>query len=211
MRVSFLFLSAMLSLLVLGCASGLTNEEIESTVKAEVARAIAELKEGPPGAQGEVGLTGPAGTQGEIGPKGDLGETGPAGPSGPAGPASVANLSIQDQKRISDLEKTIRLDPALRTRVWAEGERETMQTVIQSMMVKNNLASVTASNDTANPKGKRLTNTGTDFHETYNIKDHIDQAASKYCYKWDTTGRITYQYYVDGTNGACKTQLYANP
>ena len=45
MRVSFLFLSAVLSLLVLGCASGLTNEEIESTVKAEVARAIAELRE----------------------------------------------------------------------------------------------------------------------------------------------------------------------
>ena len=92
-----------------------------------------------------------------------------------------------------------------------EGERTTMQTAIQSMMVKNNLASVTASNNTANTKGKVLSNTGTDFHATFNLKDFMDQSASKYCYKWDTTGRITYQYDVDGTADACNTELYASP
>ena len=92
-----------------------------------------------------------------------------------------------------------------------EGERGTLQTAIQSMVVKHNLASVTASNDTTNTLGKTLTNTGTDFHATYNLKDFIDQSASKYCYKWDNKGRITYQYDIDGTNKACKTQLYASP
>ena len=92
-----------------------------------------------------------------------------------------------------------------------EGERETMQTSIQSMMVKNNLSAVTASDNTTNPKGKKLTNTGTDFHATFNLKDFMDQSASKYCYKWDTTGRVTYQYDVDGTAGACNTELYASP
>ena len=92
-----------------------------------------------------------------------------------------------------------------------EGERETMQTAIQSMMVKNNRSSVIASNDTANALGKNLLNTGTDFHATINLKDFMDQSASKYCYKWDKTGRITYHYDIDGTNKACKTQLYASP
>ena len=91
-----------------------------------------------------------------------------------------------------------------------EGGRETMQTAIQSMMVKNNLASVTASLS-ADTLGKKLSNTGTDFNATYTLKDFMDQSTSKYCYKWDSTGWITYQYDVDGTNGACKTELYANP
>ena len=90
-----------------------------------------------------------------------------------------------------------------------EGERETLQTAIQSMMVKNDLASVIKSKD-ADTLGIKVTNSGTDFHATYNLKDHIDQGTTKYCYRWDTTGRITYQYDVDGTNGACKTELYKN-
>ena len=89
-----------------------------------------------------------------------------------------------------------------------DGELETMQTAIQSMMVKHNLAKVTPSNDTANAKGKQVPNTGTDFDSKYNLKDFMDQSASKYCYKWDDKGRITFQYDVDGTNGACNTELY---
>ena len=110
MKARFLCLSALMGLLVLGCASGLTNEEIESIVKAEVASAIAELKGGPPGPQGEAGLTGPAGPQGETGQKGDPGETGlagPRGPRGPIGPAGVANLSTRDQNRVSNLEDCV--------------------------------------------------------------------------------------------------------
>ena len=90
-----------------------------------------------------------------------------------------------------------------------EGERETLQTAIQSMMVKHDLASVIKSKD-ADTLGIKVSNSGADFHATYNLKDHIDQATTKYCYRWDKTGRITYQYDVDGTDGACKTQLYKN-
>ena len=109
----------------------------------------------------------------------------------------------QFERAIDDYDEHYRLE--------AQDERETIQTVIQSMMVKYNLASVTASDDTANPKGKQLPNTGTDFHTTYNIEDFMDQSTTKYCYKWDAFGRITYQYDVDDTNGDCNTELYAAP
>jgi len=78
--VSIFILSAVVGLFVLGCASGLTNDEIQSIVKAEVASAVAELKEGPPGPRGETG---------------------------PIGPAGGTTLSIRDQNRISHLERCI--------------------------------------------------------------------------------------------------------
>ena len=89
-----------------------------------------------------------------------------------------------------------------------EGERETIQTAIQSMMVKHDLAAVDPSKDTTNTLGIKITNNGTEFNATYNLQDFIDQSATKYCYKWDAKGRITYQYDDDGVNKACKTELY---
>ena len=107
MRVSILFLPVVVVMVVLGCSSGLTNAEIDSIVKAEVASAIAELKEGPPGPKGEAGSIGPRGNQGKTGPKGDPGEIGSTGPSGPAGPAGAADLSVRDQNRIANLEDCV--------------------------------------------------------------------------------------------------------
>ena len=47
MRVSIFLLLTVLIMLLLGCASGLTKEEIDTIVEREVAEAIAELKEEP--------------------------------------------------------------------------------------------------------------------------------------------------------------------
>ena len=97
-----------------------------------------------------------------------------------------------------------------------EGERETIQTAIQSMMVKHDLAKVKAYAGAATAKGQQITNTGTDFQvassDTYTLKDFIDQGTTKYCYKWDDKGRITHQYDDDGTSPAvCATEFYASP
>ena len=104
MKAAISVLATVVSLVVVSCTSALTEAEIQEIVDAQVSRAVAELKQGPPGPRGETGIAGPVG---ETGPVGAIGETGPrglTGPSGTAGPAGVANLSFTDQNRISNLE-----------------------------------------------------------------------------------------------------------
>ena len=93
MKATILLLSTAVSLLFAGCASALTDDEIQSLVETEVAKAVAELKQGPHGPQGEVGIAGPVGPQGNTGPEGAQGEVGPPGPNGPTGDSGPVGAS----------------------------------------------------------------------------------------------------------------------
>ena len=88
-----------------------------------------------------------------------------------------------------------------------DGERETVQTAIQSMMVKHNLKAVTAS---TNANGELVTSTSTQFSSTsgVNLQNFMDQASSKYCYKWGGDGRVTQQNDVDSAGACTTTVLY---
>ncbi len=87
------------------------------------------------------------------------------------------------------------------------GERETIQTAIQTMMVDNDLTAVTASTSTAG--GERVANTGTQFNAAITLLSYMDQAATQYCYRWGTDGRLTFQYdLVSGACAAAGTQLF---
>ena len=89
------------------------------------------------------------------------------------------------------------------------GERETIQTSIQSMMVKHSLKTVTASL-TTNTNGEQINSTGTQFSTAtgINLESFMDQASSKFCYKWGTDGRVIQQNDIT-TEGSCtSTVLY---
>ena len=88
------------------------------------------------------------------------------------------------------------------------GEVETVQTAIQSLMVDNALSAVTAS--TALPgNGEKINSTGTQFHASITMAAYMDQAATQYCYRWGTDGRITFQYnLVAGSCAAAGVVLY---
>ena len=90
------------------------------------------------------------------------------------------------------------------------GERETVQTIIESMMVDNDLSQVKAS--TAGRGGEKINSTGAQFHAEFDLYNYMywDQPATWFCYSWDTDGRIIFQYDVDD-EGNCAIdaeQLY---
>lgn len=88
-----------------------------------------------------------------------------------------------------------------------KGEVETVQTAIQSLMVDNDLSSITAS--TAGVGGEKINSTGTQFHASITMQAYMDQAATQYCYRWGTDGRVTFQYnLVSGSCGAAGVQLF---
>ena len=89
------------------------------------------------------------------------------------------------------------------------GERETIQTSIQSMMVKHSLKTVTASL-TTNTNGEQVNSTGTQFSTAtgINLQDFMDQANSKFCYKWGTDGRVTQQNDISTAGSCTSTVLY---
>ena len=88
-----------------------------------------------------------------------------------------------------------------------KGEVETVQTAIQSLMVDNDLSSITAS--TAGVGGEKINSTGTQFHASIIMAAYMDQAATQYCYRWGTDGRITFQYnLVAGACNAAGAELY---
>ncbi len=90
-----------------------------------------------------------------------------------------------------------------------KGEVETVQTAIQSLMVDNDLSSVSASASGAG--GEKINSTGTQFHASITMAAYMDQAATQYCYRWDTSGRITFQYALSKKKGICAgsgAQLY---
>ena len=74
-------------------------------------------------------------------------------------------------------------------------ERETMQTAMNAMMVDNDLSRVTAS--VSGHGGEKIRSTGAQFHETIILRDYMIQAGTRFCYRWDADGRITFQYDVD--------------
>ena len=92
-------------------------------------------------------------------------------------------------------------------------ENETIQTAINAFMADNALAKVTPS--TSGGGGEKIRSTGTQFHPTINLSDYWsvyldykDQGSTGYCYKWDTDGRITFQYDIDDNGNCSSFQLY---
>ena len=87
------------------------------------------------------------------------------------------------------------------------GERETIQTSIETMMIDHALSAVTASTSTAG--GEKINSTGTQFDPSITIQPYVDQSATLYCYRWGSDGRITFQYdLVASACAATGTQLY---
>ena len=88
------------------------------------------------------------------------------------------------------------------------GERETTQTIIQEMMIDNDLTTVTGS--TSGAGGEKINSTGTQFDATLNLQGFMDQPSTLFCYQWNTEGRITTQFDTNSANGCDNTtaQLY---
>ena len=87
-------------------------------------------------------------------------------------------------------------------------EYHDIQTTIQVLMVDNGLSQVTPS--TSGAGGEKIRSTGAQFHPTINLSDYMDLGSTQACYRWDATGRITFQYDYDDA-GNCSTytdQLY---
>lgn len=89
------------------------------------------------------------------------------------------------------------------------GERETIQTSIQSMMVKHSLKTVTASL-TTNTNGEQINSTGTQFSTAaeINLESFMDQASTMFCYKWGSDGRVTQQNDVTDAGSCATTVLF---
>ena len=81
-----------------------------------------------------------------------------------------------------------------------DAERETVQTAIQSLMVDNDILEVTPSISGAG--GEKITSTSTQFHPTLDLRAYWEPSATQFCYRWDTDGRITFQYEVNA-DGNC--------
>ena len=77
-----------LTLLILACASGLTEDDVRRIVQEEqTAGTQGELgPQGPPGPAGPTGAQGEQGPPGPAGPSGPRGDAGPQGSEGPPGP-----------------------------------------------------------------------------------------------------------------------------
>jgi len=86
-------------------------------------------------------------------------------------------------------------------------ERDTVQTVIQVLMVDNDLLEVTPS--TSGAGGEKIRSTGTQFHPTLDLQAYWEPSATQFCYRWNTDGQITFQYdYDDAGNCAADTDQH---
>ena len=79
-------------------------------------------------------------------------------------------------------------------------ELDTMQTAVDAMMADNELTQVRAS--TSGFGGEKIDATSTQFHDTIILRKYMKIAATTFCYRWDTDGRITFQYDVN-SDGNC--------
>jgi len=79
-------------------------------------------------------------------------------------------------------------------------ERETMNTALRSMMVRKDLSQVRAS--TSGYGGEKIVATSAQFHPTLDLQRYLNSSPTHYCYRWDTGGRITFQYDVNA-DGNC--------
>ena len=75
-----------------------------------------------------------------------------------------------------------------------------MQTVIDAMMVDNNLAQVTPS--TSSGGGEKIRGTGTQLHATIDMSRYMVRDITQFCYRWVADGRIIFQYNVNA-DGNC--------
>ena len=87
-----------------------------------------------------------------------------------------------------------------------EAERENVQTAIQSLMVDNNFVEVTPS--TSGASGEKITSTSTQFHPTIDLQAYWNPSTTQFCYRWNTNGRITFQYDYDDAGSCTSFQLY---
>ena len=87
-------------------------------------------------------------------------------------------------------------------------ELDMIQTAIDAFMVDNDLAEVTPS--TSDAGGEKIRSTGSQFHDTFILRDYMYDDSTAFCYRWQSDGRITHEYDVDH-NGSCAPdtdQLY---
>ena len=87
------------------CTSGPSEGEIRAMIQAELAAAVAEVKEGPVGPQGPVGSPGPEGPEGPPGPQGETGPQGPRGPQGLPGPEPAGLTRLE--RDLENLERAL--------------------------------------------------------------------------------------------------------
>ena len=88
MKLASLLVLLPLSMIIMACAPGLTEEEARLIAREEISSAIQRVPAGPRGPQGVQGPIGPAGKPGpagSLGPVGRAGELGPPVERGPAG------------------------------------------------------------------------------------------------------------------------------
>ncbi len=87
-------------------------------------------------------------------------------------------------------------------------ELETIQTAVQAMMIDNDLNQVTPS--TSGVGGEKIRSTGTQFHPALDMQHYMDPHSTQFCYRWQSDGRITYQYDADddGNCAADTDQLF---
>ena len=105
LTVTWVLLAVALPIAVSACTSGPSDTEIAAMVQAEVAAALAEFTQGPPGREGPAGPPGSAGPEGPRGPDGERGGSGPPGPQGPEGPEPVGLTRLRQD--MEDLEQAL--------------------------------------------------------------------------------------------------------
>ena len=90
-----------------------------------------------------------------------------------------------------------------------DAEWDTVQTTIDTMMADNEMTTVTASSTLV---GTQITDTGTHFDATQTIAAYTRDANTNYCYRWDSSGRLLFQYALDTstTPVSCSTTV-TNP
>ncbi len=119
MRTAAVILFIALALASVACGKSYSEVALRAIVQEEVARVLAEVRQGPPGSpgpqgergpegeagprgpngdpgpQGIQGLSGIQGSKGNPGPQGDLGPHGERGPAGPPGPEPLGLAAMQ--------------------------------------------------------------------------------------------------------------------
>ena len=85
-KLPLILAGPLMLLFALGCASGLTEAEVQQMIDASIESSQPQGPPGPRGATGPMGQVGPKGDQGDKGEQGEPGPRGVAGPIGQIGP-----------------------------------------------------------------------------------------------------------------------------
>ena len=79
-------------------------------------------------------------------------------------------------------------------------EFDAVQAAIDVFMADNDLAEVTPS--TSDAGGEKLRGTGSQFHDTFILRDYLRDESTKFCYRWQSNGKVIFQYDANG-DGNC--------